>query len=340
MSSHFPSRSSVTRLGAVVFHALLIGALSSPIATAVSRAQTAPPTARRPEPGRPADPMQRPQLTPASLADDPVAKALRALKWRSIGPVNNAGRIAAIAGVPGDPSTYYVGAAAGGIAKTTNGGVTFRQVFDREDNASIGDIAISRSDPNVIYVGTGEGNPRNSASVGIGMFKSVDAGDTWTRIGLEKTDKIARVIVDPRNPDVVYVCALGRTWGENEDRGVFKTTDGGKSWKKILYVDPATGCSDISANADNANVIYAGMYTHRRWAWFYNSGGRQTAVYKSVNGGETWERISGADRDRGLPKTAMDRIGVAVAPSDPNIVYVISETKSEGELWRSDDAGR
>jgi photosystem II stability/assembly factor-like uncharacterized protein len=276
----------------------------------------------------------------AGAAPDPIAAALRGLKWRSIGPVNNAGRIPALAGVPGDPSTYYIGSAAGGIIKTTNGGVTFRHIFDKQDNASIGAINVAPSDPNIIYVGTGEGNPRNSASVGDGMYKSVDAGDTWTKIGLDKTDKITRLIIDPRNPDIVYACALGREWGENEDRGVFKTTDGGKSWRKILYVDAATGCSDISSDANNSNILYAGMYTYRRWAWYFNSGGRNTAVYKSVNGGETWERLSGADRERGLPKTAMDRIGIAVAPSDANIVYVLSETKTEGELWRSDDAGR
>jgi photosystem II stability/assembly factor-like uncharacterized protein len=205
--------------------------------------------------------------------------------------------------------------------------------------SSIGAIAIAPSDPNIIYVGTGEGNPRNNASVGDGMYKSIDGGDHWTHIGLEKTDKIARIVIDGRNPDVVFACGIGREWGPNEDRGVFKTTDGGRSWKKVLYVDPQTACSDISADPNNSNIIYAGMYTYRRWAWHLESGGGNTAVYKSVNGGETWDRLSGKGIERGLPKGDMDRIGVAVAPSNPDIVYVISETKSEGELWRSDDAG-
>ncbi|HUQ81859.1 MAG TPA: FlgD immunoglobulin-like domain containing protein [Gemmatimonadaceae bacterium] len=256
-----------------------------------------------------------------------------------MGPANNAGRISVVVGVPGDPYTYYVAGANGGIIKTTNAGTTFKPIFDKQDVSSIGAIAIAPSDPNVIYVGTGEGNPRNNASIGDGMYRSVDGGEHWTHIGLEKTDKIARLVIDSRNPDVVYACAIGREWGPNEDRGVFKTVDGGRTWKKVLYVDPQTACSDISADPNNSNIIYAGMYTYRRWAWHLESGGGNTAVYKSVNGGDTWEKLSGKTLERGLPKGDMDRIGVAVAPSDPNIVYVISETKSEGELWRSDDAG-
>ena len=279
------------------------------------------------------------QTSSAPTTRDPLVDAIRGLKWRSVGPANNAGRISAVHGVPGDPSIYYVAGANGGIIKTTNGGTTFKPIFDKQSVGSIGAIAIAPSDPNVIYVGTGEGNPRNNASIGDGMYKSVDAGEHWTKIGLEKTDKITRIIVDSRNPNLVYVCGLGREWGPNEERGVFKTTDGGLSWKRVLFVDPQTACSDISSDPANSNVLYAGMYTYRRWAWHLESGGGNTAVYKSVNGGDTWERLSGKDRNIGLPKGDMDRIGVAVAPSDPSIVYAISETKNEGELWRSDDAG-
>jgi len=270
---------------------------------------------------------------------DPVTEAVRRLNWRSVGPANNAGRISVVVGVPGDPYTYYVAGANGGIIKTTNGGTTFKPIFDKQDISSIGAIAIAPSDPNVIYVGSGEGNPRNNASIGDGMYKSVDGGEHWTHIGLEKSEKIARLVIDAHNPDVVFACSIGREWGPNEERGVFKTADGGKSWKRVLFVDPQTACSDISADPNNSNIIYAGMYTYRRWAWHLESGGGNTAVYKSVNGGDTWERLSGKGQERGLPKGDMDRIGVAVAPSDPNIVYVISETKNEGELWRSDDAG-
>ena len=270
---------------------------------------------------------------------DPVSDAVRRLNWRSVGPANNAGRISVVVGVPGDPFTYYVAGANGGIIKTTNGGTTFKPIFDKQDVSSIGAIAIAPSDPNVIYVGSGEGNPRNNASIGDGMYKSIDGGEHWTHIGLEKSDKIARLVIDAHNPDIVFACSIGREWGPNEERGVFKTVDGGKSWKRVLFVDPQTACSDISADPNNSNIIYAGMYTYRRWAWHLESGGGNTAVYKSVNGGDTWERLSGKGQERGLPKGDMDRIGVAVAPSDPNIVYVISETKTEGELWRSDDAG-
>ena len=303
---------------------------------ALVAAQPRPPVARAAEPRQPESP---PQILMRGPAADPVADALRGLKWRPLGPANNAGRISVVAGVPGDPYTYYVAGANGGIIKTTNGGTTFRPIFDGETAGSIGAIAIAPSDPNIIYVGTGEENPRNNASVGDGMYKSVDAGEHWTHIGLDKTDKIARLVIDAKNPDIVYACGLGREWGPNEDRGVFKTTDGGRNWKKVLYVDPQTACSDISADPANSNILYAGMYTYRRWAWHLESGGGNTAVYKSVNGGETWQRLSGKDRELGLPKTDMDRIGLAVAPSDPAIVYVITETKTEGELWRSDDAG-
>jgi photosystem II stability/assembly factor-like uncharacterized protein len=275
--------------------------------------------------------------TPSSSTAE--AEAIKSLKWRNIGPANQAGRISVFVGVPGDPSVLYVAGAAGGIFKSTNAGVTWKPIFDEQPNVSIGAIAIAPTDHTVIYVGTGEGNPRNSASFGEGVFKSIDAGEHWTPLGLADTHKIARVVVDPKNADHVYVCALGHTWGENEERGVFKTTDGGRSWQKILYKDTKTGCSDLDIDPTNANVVYAGMYTHRRWAWYFTSGGGETALYRSVDGGATWTRLSGPSEARGLPKKDMDRIGVAVAPSDPDIVYAISETKDEGQLWRSDDAG-
>jgi photosystem II stability/assembly factor-like uncharacterized protein len=316
---------------------LVLGGLCTATAPAVRAQQTPPP---RPIPeARPAAVLAAAEKTERSAGRGLVDDAVRRLNWRSVGPANNAGRISVVVGIPGDPFTYYVAGANGGIIKTTNSGTTFKSIFDKQDVSSIGAIAIAPSDPNVIYVGTGEGNPRNNASVGDGMYKSVDGGEHWTHIGLEKSDKIARLVIDDRNPDIVYACALGREWGPNEDRGVFKTVDGGRSWKKVLYVDAQTACSDISADPGNSNIIYAGMYTYRRWAWHLESGGGNTAVYKSVNGGDTWERLSGKTQERGLPKGDMDRIGVAVAPSNPDIVYVVSETKTEGELWRSDDAG-
>ncbi|MBX9929067.1 MAG: hypothetical protein K2X99_09160, partial [Gemmatimonadaceae bacterium] len=281
----------------------------------------------------------KPAAAPAAPAANP-ADVLKTIRWRSIGPTNQAGRISVIVGVPGDPYTYYVAGANGGIIKTTNGGTTFTSIFDDQKVGSIGAIAVAPSDPNILYVGTGEGNPRNNASIGDGMYKSTDGGDHWTHIGLEKSDKIARIIIDAKDPNIVYSCVLGREWGEHEERGVYKTTDGGASWKKVLYVDPGSGCSDISADPHNSNIIYAGIYSHRRYAWYFTSGGGSTALYKSVNGGASWERLSGKDRDLGLSKTEMDRIGVAVAPSDPDVVYMLTETKTEGELWRSEDGGK
>lgn len=274
------------------------------------------------------------QSRPAAVAASTEADALRKLTWRSIGPANNAGRISVVVGIPGDPSTYYVAGAAGGIAKTTNGGTTFKQIFDKQDVASIGAIAIAPSDPNVIYVGTGEGNPRNSASFGDGIYKSTDAGNSWTHLGLGDTEKIARIVVDSRDANVAYVCALGHEWGPNEERGLFKTVDGGKSWQKVLYKNTLTGCSDVDVDPTNSSIVYAGMYTFRRWAWYFESGGGETALYKSTDGGTTWNKLT-----RGLPKGAMDRIGVSVSRSDPDVVYMVTESKEEGQLFRSDDAG-
>jgi photosystem II stability/assembly factor-like uncharacterized protein len=274
----------------------------------------------------------------AASAPSPV-EALKRLQWRNIGPTAQAGRTSVFVGLPGDVQTMYVAGAVGGIFKTTNGAVTWTPIFDTQNVVSVGAIAIAPSDPSVIYAGTGEGNPRNDASIGDGIYKSIDAGDHWTNVGLPDSEKVARIVVDPRNADVVYACAMGREWGPNEERGLFKTTNGGRSWTKVLYKNDLTGCSDVDIDPTNANIVYAGMFTFRRWAWYTESGGGETAVYKSSDGGATWTRLSGPDANRGLPKGLMDRIGVAVARSSPNIVYVVSETKDEGELWRTDDAG-
>ncbi|HEV8600578.1 MAG TPA: hypothetical protein VGQ69_14555 [Gemmatimonadales bacterium] len=276
----------------------------------------------------------------APLTDTPELKALKDLRWRSIGPANQAGRIPMVVGIPGDRSTYYVGAAAGGLFKTSNGGVTFEPLFDDQENASIGDLAIAPSNHSILYLGTGEGNPRNSASVGDGVYKSLDGGKSWKKLGLENSEKIPRIRIDPANPEIVFVCALGRTWGPNQERGLFKTTDGGKSWRKILYVDELTGCSDVDIDPGNSNVVWAGMHRHQRWPWYFTSGGGGTGVYLSVDGGESWTRLSGKANGRGLPEGDMDRIGISVHRADPNVVYVVSETKSEGELWRTEDGGK
>lgn len=270
----------------------------------------------------------------ATTPEPGEAALLANLKWRSIGPANMGGRVTAIEGVAGDPYTFYVGGADGGIFKTTNGGTTFKPIFDNQAVLSIGAITVAPSDSNVIWAGTGEGDPRNTASFGDGVYRSTDAGETWKHLGLNETERIKRIKVDPRDPDIAYVAAVGRAWGPNEERGVFKTTDGGKTWTKALYIDKDTGCSDIDLDPQNPRIIYAGMYTYRRKPWHFDSGGGQTALYKSIDSGATWKKLT-----TGLPKSPMDRIGIAIARSNPMTVYMITETKTEGNLFRSDDRG-
>jgi photosystem II stability/assembly factor-like uncharacterized protein len=270
----------------------------------------------------------------SSAPPEGEAALLTNLRWRSIGPANMGGRVTDIVGLPGDPSTFYVGAADGGIFKTTNSGTTFKALFQDQAVLSIGAISIAPSDPNVLWVGTGEGDPRNSASFGNGVYRSTDAGETWTHLGLSDTERIKRIKIDPRDPDTAYVAALGHAWGPNEERGVFKTTDAGKTWIKSLYIDKDTGCSDIDIDPQNPRIIYAGMYTFRRRPWRFDSGGAGTALYRSMDSGATWKKLT-----TGLPRTPMDRIGMAIARSNPQTVYMITETKTEGNLFRSDDRG-
>ncbi|GMV06580.1 MAG: hypothetical protein AMXMBFR53_28560 [Gemmatimonadota bacterium] len=266
--------------------------------------------------------------SPASPAD-----ALKAVPFRSIGPTNMGGRVSDVDGIPGDPRIFYVSGADGGIFKTTNGGTTFSEIFNDQTSYSIGALTVAPSDPNVLWVGTGEGDPRNSTSYGDGVYVSRNGGETWTHVGLGDSERIKRIAVDPRDPDVAYVCALGHAWGANAERGVFRTRDGGRSWTKVLYVDEQTGCSDLDMDLSNPRVLFAGMWTHRRWAWFFRDGGGETAVYRSMDGGDTWQKLSVTD-------APMARIGVAIAQSRPQTVYVISEVPDlKGSLWRSDDRG-
>ncbi|MBK7600046.1 MAG: hypothetical protein IPJ07_16585 [Acidobacteria bacterium] len=274
------------------------------------------------------------QTSAAQTPASPESAALTNLRWRSIGPANMGGRVTDIAGIPGNPDIYYVAGANGGIHKTINGGVTFRPIFENQEVYSIGALAIAPSDNEVLWVGTGEGDPRNSASFGNGVYRSIDGGDSWKHLGLPDTERIKRIRVHPTDPDTAYVCALGHAWGPNEERGVFQTTDGGKNWQKILYIDKDTACSDLDMDPQNPRILYAGMWTHRRKPWTFSTGGGQTALYQSKDGGATWKKLT-----TGLPRTEMDRIGVAVSRSNPNTVYMVTETKNEGVLFRSDDRG-
>jgi photosystem II stability/assembly factor-like uncharacterized protein len=262
--------------------------------------------------------------------DSPFAK----MKWRAIGPANMGGRVTAVEGTPGDPSTFYVAGADGGLFKTTNGGTTFKEIFLNQRAYSVGAIKIAPSDQNVIYLGSGEGDPRNSVGYGNGMYRSTDGGESWEHIGLDKTERIKRIVVHPDDPDVACVCALGREWGPNPERGVFKTIDGGKNWNKVLYIDEDTGCSDIDIDLSNPRIMYAGMWTFRRKPWRFDGGGKETAVYRSKDGGETWHKVM-----KGFPDQPMARIGVQVAQSNPSVVYVITEFEDKGSLYRSDNKG-
>lgn len=262
-----------------------------------------------------------------------IQSALSRIHWREIGPVNMGGRVTAIVGVPGDPKTFWVGGADGGLWKTTNGGTTFEGQWQEEESYSVGTLAVAPSDVNVVWLGSGEGDPRNSVSYGMGVWRSTDGGSRWSHLGLEATERIKRIVVDPRDPDVALVCALGREWGPNPERGVYKTTDGGSTWSRVLYIDEDTGCSDLDLDLSNPRNVYAGMWTFRRRPWRFDDGGRETAPYVSRDGGETWKRIET------LPDEPMARIGLSVAQSSPNIVYLITEFPTAGTLFRSEDYG-
>ena len=262
----------------------------------------------------------------------PLETAFSRLEWRSIGPAIMGGRIADVEGVPGDPNVVYVASASGGLWKTTNGGVKWTPIFEREGTISIGDIALAPSNPEVVWVGTGESNVRNSVSFGDGVYKSTDGGKTWQHMGLKESERVSAIAIHPQNPDIVYIGALGHAFGPNEERGVFMTTDGGKTWTKTLYIDNQHGVADLDLDATNPNILYAGMWSFERKPWTHRSGSEKGGVYKSIDGGRTWKKL-----ENGLPKL-MGRIGIRVAPSNTNVVYAIVESK-DGTLYRSDDRG-
>jgi len=269
----------------------------------------------------------------AAAAEGPIdAKLLERLEWRSIGPANMGGRTTDVEGVPGNPNLVYVATASGGLWKTANGGVTWKPIFERQNTISLGDIALDPSSPNVIWAGTGESNTRNSVSFGDGVYKSTDGGNTWQHLGLGGTERISRILVHPRNSDIAWVGALGHAFAPHDERGVFMTTDGGKSWQKTLYIDAEHGVADMDIDASNPNILYATMWSFERKPWTFRSGSEKGGVFKSIDGGRTWKKLSS-----GLP-ALVGRIGVKVAPSNGNVVYVIAESK-EGLLYRSDNGG-
>ncbi len=243
------------------------------------------------------------------------------LKARHLGPALMSGRIISIDALQSNPLHMYIGTASGGLWKSTNGGVIVKSVFDKH-TLSIGAVTMDQQRPDTVWVGTGESWTRNSVSIGTGIYKSTDGGAKWKLMGLENTERIARIIIHPENPDIVYVAALGHLWGANEERGLYKTEDGGKSWNKILYVDENTGCSDLDMDPENPDILYAGMWTFRRTAWDFYSGGSGSGLYKSIDGGATWEELKS-----GLPEGEKGRIAVRISPADPDKVFAIVESE-------------
>ena len=284
----------------------------------------------------------------ARAQDAPAPSHYEALQWRHIGPEGN--RFSAAAGVSGDPHTYYVGAASGGIYKTTDGGVHWDAIFDDQPVQSIGSLAVAPSDPNVVWAGTGEGKIRSHVSVGQGIYKSVDAGRSWTLMGLERTGRIPRLVVHPTDPDVAYACAMGHAYGPQPERGVFRTTDGGDSWEQVLFIDEDTGCSDIAMDPSNPRVLFAGTWQLEIHTWGRTSGGPGGGLHVSRDGGDTWRKLSGPDNGIGLPEKPVGKVAVGVAPSNPRRIYALLETgdgipwegreTEDGQLWRSEDGGR
>lgn len=270
---------------------------------------------------------------PLAAAVDPAL--LAGLEARSIGPAGMSGRIGDIDGVAADPDVLYVGAATGGLWKSVNGGLTWKPIFDDQPVAAIGAVAVFQPNPDVVWVGTGEGSPRNSVSVGNGVYKSLDGGRTWRHLGLEESERIHRILLHPSDPEVAYVAALGRAWGENPQRGVFKTVDGGKSWQKVLYVDERTGAADLAMDPTNPGKLLAAMWDYRRWPWSFRSGGPGSGLYLSHDGGESWQRLGEAE---GLPAGELGRIGVAFCAGHPEVAYAIVEAETSA-LLRSDDGG-
>ncbi|HEY6118580.1 MAG TPA: hypothetical protein VIV66_01415 [Pyrinomonadaceae bacterium] len=266
-----------------------------------------------------------------------------ALRYRYIGPVGN--RVTSVVGIPGQPNIYYVGAASGGIFKTTDGGTHWEPIFDDQPVSSIGSLAIAPSDPNIIWAGTGEVWIRSHISVGQGIYRSADAGKSWSLMGLEKSGRIGRVVIDPRNPDVVLVCALGHAYGPQPERGVFRTTDGGKTWERVLFTDENCGCSDLAMDSNNPRILFAGMWPLEIHTWGRESGGPGSGLFKSTDEGMTWKKLTG----HGLPTRTTGKVTVGMSRTNPSRVYALIETgdgvpyngqeTDRGKLWRSDDGG-
>src|SRR6185503_7572080 len=263
-------------------------------------------------------PSPSPTPTPINWSTDPM---LKRFVWRSIGPASMGGRIDDIVAVDSNPFIIYVGFATGGVWKSTNNGTTFNSIFDTYSTHSIGDIAVAPSDPNVVWVGTGEANNRQSSSFGDGIYKSADAGKTFKKMGLEDSQTIARIVIDPKDANTVYVAVLGHLFGPNKERGIYKTTDGGTTWTNVKFIDEDTGFTDLVIDMSDPKTLYAASYQRRRTSWGFNGGGPGSGIWKTTDAGRSWTRLQGA----GLPEGLLGRIGIDVSRSNPNVIYAQME---------------
>ena len=314
----------------------LIGLALVVFLTAPALAQKKKTTPAESKPQAIVEPTKAEVAKASAAADEEQEKSpWKAMSYRLIGPFRG-GRVLAVTGVVGDDNTYYFGGVAGGVWKTTDGGLNWRPIFDKVKGASpsIGAIAVAQSDPNVIYVGTGEACIRGNIVGGNGVYKSLDAGKTWNFIGLADTHAIGRVIVDPKNPDTVFVAAFGHPFAENAERGVFRSRDGGKTWEKVLYKDEKTGAIDITFDPNNSNILFASLWQAKRTPWSMDSGGPGSGLYRSADGGTTWKEVKG----HGFPEGIKGRIGVTVSGANANRVWAVVEAENGG-IYRSDDGG-
>ena len=262
-----------------------------------------------------------PTLLPAQISAPLDSVIIAGMKWRNIGPANMMGRVSDIEGLPSPSRTFYVAAAAGGVWKTTNAGTTFKLVFGYERVIATGDLAIAPSDSNVLYLGTGEEDSRNSISPGGGMYKSTDGGETWKFLGLAATQAVGRIVVHPTDPNTAWVAALGAIWNSNPERGLYKTTDGGKTWRLVKFISDKAGFVDLVMDPRNPNTLWAASWERQRGPWFLKSGGPGSGLWKSLDGGEQWTAVTGG----GLPESTLGRIGLAIAPSNPDVMYAMVE---------------
>jgi photosystem II stability/assembly factor-like uncharacterized protein len=315
---------------------LSVLAVLAPLALALEVAAQRPPrpTERATDPA-----LLNPAPYDSALYSNPSATSPRfkALRWRLVGPFRG-GRVDAVAGDPTKPMVFYFGAVNGGVWKTTNGGQTWRNLTDgKSDISSVGALAVASSDPNVIYVGTGESQLREDLTYGTGVYRSTDGGESWRALGLSETQQITDVVIDPRDPERVYVAAIGHAFGPNAERGVFRTTDGGKSWKKVLFIDDSTGANDLSLDPSNPRILYASMWKFQRTPWSMLAGGGRSGMWKSTDGGDSWKELT---FNPGIPERPLGKIGLDVSPANPRRVYAsIEAPDSSGGIFRSDDGG-